>query len=416
MKIFNKKDKSPERSLLAIIESDESRTAVEKMTTVMPGLDIRIKQTDDTLQNGGTLVNGSADLVLIEVDLDDERCESALEKLCNYVGISGSLIVIADAPSPAQIRNLFKMGASDVLSKPIAQKDLQQSVQSLIGKATQIRVRPAAGRVISLMNCGGGAGSTTLATNIAHDISSRRKKISATAPKTLVVDLDLQFGVVATSLNAKGKATLLDLIKAENRMDASLIMAAVRKISDDMDVLAAPDGIVPLSAVTVEFLENLLDMSRTIYDYIILDLPANWTGWTTKAISQSDIIIPVLHPTVEHVQNAQKILDGLDNLQVERGKTFFIINRISKGLSQKDRVKKIESVLKRPSFRIADDPKPHILARNTGDLLFAVSGGASYVKSLGQCVDKFLAQMNSISSDEYSAADENASNAEISLR
>ena len=416
MKIFNKKDKAPERSLLAIVSSDEVNNAVEKITTVMPGLDLKIKKTDDTLQNGGTLVNGSADLVLIEADLDDERCEPALEKLCNYVGISGSLIVVAESPSPAQIRNLFKMGVSDVLSLPISQSDLQQSVQSLLGKAPQIRVRPAAGRVISFVNCGGGAGATTLATNIGHELSSRSKKLSSTAPKTLVIDLDLQFGVVATSLNAKGKTTLLDLIMATDRMDASLVLATVRKISDDLDVLAAPEGIVPLSAITPDFLDKLLDMSRTIYDYILLDLPQNWTGWSTKALSQSDLIIPVMTPTVEHVQNAQKILEGLDNLQAERGKTFFIINRVSKGLSHKDRLRKIESVLRRPSFTIADDPKPHVLARNTGDLLFNVSGGASYVKSVGQCVDKILAQINSISSDNGHAPVQDAGGAQLSLR
>jgi len=376
MKIFNKKgNEAPDRSLLAIVSSPSVRESVEKITTAMPGLDLKVKKPDDTLKNGGKLVNGSADLVLIEVDLDDDRCEAALDKLCNYVGISGSLIVVAEDPTPAQIRNLFKMGISDVLSMPLSQNDLQQSVQSLLGKAPQIRGRPAAGRLISLTNCGGGAGATTLATNLAHAISSRRKKLSATAPKTLVIDLDLQFGVVATSLNAEGKTTLLDLIKSEERMDASLVLATVRKVSEDMDILAAPDGIVPLSAVSVDFLEKLIEMARTIYDYIILDLPQNWTGWSTKALSQSDMIIPVLTPTVEHVQNAQKIMEGLDNLQVERGKSFFIINRVSKGLSHKDRIRKIDSVLKRPTFTIADDPKPHILARNTGDLLANVSGG-----------------------------------------
>ena len=416
MKIFGKKEETPERGLLAIVKSDGIRQSVEKLVPILPGLDLRIKQTNDTLQNGGTLVNGSADLVLIEVDLEDPRHEQALNKLCNYVGISGSLIVVAENPSYDQIRNLFKMGISDVLSSPVNQDDLAQSVKSLIGKATQIRVRPAAGRVISLVKCGGGAGATTLATNLAHNISARRKKLSATAPKTLVIDLDVQFGAVATSLNAKGKASLLDLIKAENRMDASLILATARKITEDLDVIAASDSIVPMSAITNDFLGSLLEMSQTIYDYIILDLPTNWTGWTTKALGLSDLIIPVLQPSVEHVQNAQKVLEGFDNLQIERAKTFFIINRVHKNLTAKDRVKKIESVLKRPVFNFQDDPKPHALARDTGELLHTVAGGAGYTKLVGQCVDKLLAQMNSISSDETSMPSNDSSGEQLSLR
>ena len=416
MKIFKKKDDGPERGLLAIVSSAETRSALEKLGTVMPGLDLSIKQTDDTLQNGGTLVNGSADIVLIEVDLDDERHEQALAKLCSYVGISGSLIVVADDPSSDQIRNLFKMGVNDVLSKPINQKDLSQTVQTLLGKAPQIRVRPAAGRVISLVKCGGGAGATTLATNLAHNISSRRKKLSATAPKTLVIDLDVQFGVVATSLNVKGKTSLLDLVKAENRMDASLILATARKVTDDLDVIAATDGIVPMSAITNEFLGSLLEMASTIYDYIVLDLPTNWTGWTTKALAVSDLIIPVMQPSVEHVQNAQKVLEGLDNLQIVRTKTFFILNRVSKGLAAKDRVKKIESVIKRPIFTFIDDPKPHILARDTGELLHSVAGGAAYSKLIGQCVDKILAQMNSITSEKDPHYAQDNSVEQLSLR
>ncbi len=399
MKIFKRKTADTKRSVLSIIMYPGLRQSIEQALSALPTLESVVKTTEDSIRDAGTLVNGSADIVLIEIDLKDPRADEALRKLNSYVGISGTLIVLAIDPEPGQVRDLFRMGVGDVLEISATSDEIVASIQSVLGKSGATSGPRVAGRIISIMKCGGGVGATMLATNMAHIISSRRKSASGRLPKTLVIDLDVQFGNAATTIKAEGKATLLDLLKAENRLDSSLMAAATRSITENMDLISAPQTIIPLSAMTPDFIEKLLGLAAQHYDYTFLDYPTAWSGWTAKSMELSDIIVPVLQPSVEHVTGAKRFLEGLDNLRIERSKSYFLINKISKGLASKDRINTINKVTRRPSLQVFEDIKTHTSARDQGELLHAVNGSASQLKNLSKCVDSLLAHMNTVETD-----------------
>lgn len=397
MRLFSKKSGFEQgRSILSILSSEDVRATIEGAVAAMPVLQSQIKVSNDTIGNAGQLVNGSADIVILEIDLSDPRALVAIEKLNSYVGISGSLIIVAQHPDMRQIRDLFKMGVTDVLETPLSQKDVYGSIKSALKLKKSNVARPAAGRIISIMKCGGGVGATMLATNLGYTISSRFQGKESTPPKTLIIDLDVQFGNVGTTLNIEGKTNLVDLLRAADRLDSSMFSAAVQPITDNLDIIASSDTIVPLSAMTSEFLEKLLDLAKPFYDYIILDHPSAWSGATAKSTQLSDLIIPVMLTNVEHVKNAKRFLEGLGNLNVISSKTHFFINRVTKGLSGKDRVANINGITKRPSFLFYDNPKLHQQARDQGLLLHKVSGSSQEQKLMGKLVDEVFVHLNSV--------------------
>ena len=399
MKLFAKKSNSEEsRSILSILSSDNVRESIECALKSYPAINSQIKISEDTIENAGQMVNGSADIVVLEIDLSDVRALRAIENLNKYVGISGSLIVVAQNPDTRQIRELFKMGVSDVLQPPLSENDIQSSIQFVLKNKKTSIARPAAGRVISIMKCGGGVGATMLATNLAYTISSSGKRKSAKPPKVLIIDLDIQFGNVATVLNKEGnKTNLLDLMKADERLDSSMITAAAKPITENLDLIAATNSIVPLNALTSDFLERLISLTKPFYDYIILDHPSAWSASTATSAKLSDIIIPVMKADVEHVTSARKFLEGLENLNVNLSKTYFFINNVVKGLSYKDRIANVNSITQRPSFQFYDNPKIHQQARDQGLLLHKISGSSSEQKQMSKFVDLVLAHLNSVS-------------------
>ena len=404
--MFSKSDmKGKSNSLIAILSSDQAHDEVKSVVAKLPKVATSIKKTEDTLRDAQELVNGSADVVILEADLANPRSTTVIEQLCEYVSQSGFLIVLAENATPASTRVLFKAGVNDVLPLPLDRMEFLASLESAFGTLLERQTAGVVtkGKVITFMKCGGGAGTTTIATNFAHALVSRtsskkllKKSTNKGPARVAVFDLDIQFGTVALSVNVEGRTSILDARRAEDRLDPSLLTASMRTHKSGMKILASPDEIVPFTAFSGEFFEQILDISRSMFDYIIIDLPQAWTSWTHSVLDQSDIIVPVLKPNVEHVHNAQKILIGLDHLKIGRDKTYLLINQVAKGLAHSDRVAQIKKITDRPMAQIREDSKTNTSARDRGMLLADVSNNSVVVKDIVSSKDAILKHMDNL--------------------
>ena len=413
--MFSKNDmKGKSNSLIAILASDQAHEEVKSVLAQLPKVATSIKKTDDTLRDAEELVNGSADVVIIEADLSNPKSIPVINQLCEYVSQSGFLIVLAENATTASTRAMFKAGVNDVLTLPLDRSEFLISLESAFGSLLEKQNAgvKAKGKVITFMKCGGGAGATTVASNMAHALMSgetskkfRKKSApSANGTKVALLDLDVQFGTAALGLSIEGRSGILDARRAEDRLDPSLLNASMRTHSSGLRVLASPDEIVPFTAFSGEFFEQILDISRSMYDYIIVDLPQAWTSWTHAILDQSDIIIPVLKPTVEHVHNAQKILIGLDHLKINREKTFLAVNQVAKGLSHNDRIAQIKKITDRPLIQIREDHKTNASARDRGTLLAEISASSATVKDIISGKDKIVKHLKSLQSSSAPSA------------
>lgn len=405
--MFSKNDmKGKSNSLIAILASDQAHEEVKSVVAKLPQVATSIKKTDDTLRDAAELVNGSADVVIIEADLANPKSQDILNQLCQYVSQSGFLIVLAQNITPASTRALFKSGVNDVLGLPLDRQDFLMSLEGAFGSLLEKKQtgRKAEGKVITFMKCGGGAGSTTIATNTAHALISggqtkkSKKKNAAAEPvnRVAVLDFDVQFGSVALGLNVEGRTSILDARRAEDRMDAALLQASMRTHNSGLKILASPEEIVPFTAFSGEFFEQIIEIARTQFDYILIDLPQAWTSWTHAVLEQSDIIVPVLKANVEHVQNAQKILIGLDHMKIGRDKTILAVNQVAKGMTHNDRISQIKKITDRPLIQIREDQKVNTSARDRGMLLANVSASSATTKDIIRGTEAIIKQLNEL--------------------
>ncbi|NNC36211.1 MAG: hypothetical protein HKO02_02045 [Hyphomonadaceae bacterium] len=404
--MFSKSDmKGKSNSLIAILESDQAHDEVKSVVGQLPKVATSIKQTKDTLGDAQELVNGSADVVIIEADLTNPKSSPIINQLCEYVSQSGFLIVLAKNATPATTRAMFKAGVNDVLTLPLDRSDFLISLESAFGSllAKQNTGLQVKGKVITFMKCGGGAGSTTLATNFAHALisgasgkKSWKKLVSENVPRVAILDFDVQFGTVALGMSVEGRSSILDARRAEDRLDSSLLASSLRSHKSGLKVLASPDEIVPFTAFSSDFFEQILDISRSLFDYIIIDIPQAWTSWTHAILDQSDVIIPVLKPNVEHVHNTQKILIGLDHLKIDRNKTVLAVNHVAKGLVHSDRIAQIKKITERPLIQVREDHKTNNSARDRGMLLAEVSSNSVSLKDIVSGKDVIINHLNSL--------------------
>src|SRR5205814_10380135 len=77
----------------------------------------------------------------------------------------------------------------------------------------------ARSRLIHVIPAAGGCGATTIACNVAASLAKKGQ--------TLLIDLDLVRGSVASSFDVRPRYTIADLMQAAERIDRQLIESAI---------------------------------------------------------------------------------------------------------------------------------------------------------------------------------------------
>ncbi len=182
--------------------------------------------------------------------------------------------------------------------------------------------------VWGFMGSNGGAGVTSLAVQIAYELSEGRGHIlgrgdKVTRPRVCLFDLDFENGMCAPFLDVNPKLHVEDLLPGASQIDRELMEAVFANYSVSLDVLSVPQTLNGNTTADPDQVLALMDHICQLYDYVILDIPRIWTPWTHAAIGGSDQFYMVTELTVPALQSVRKKLqqiasiDGLSHVQTE---------------------------------------------------------------------------------------------------
>ncbi len=261
------------------------------------------------------------------------------------------VILIAEDVTPVSLHQLLRKGADEFVPYPLPEGELQSAIQRLTAPEPDLQ-RPAhqthqlksgsakEGVVIVTHGLAGGVGSTTLAVNLAWELANVDDDEK---PSVCLIDLDLQFGSVATYLDLPRRETVYEMLADTENMDEEIFGQALQSFEDRMQVLTAPAEMLPLDLISSEDVERVIEMARSHFDYVVIDLPSTVVQWSETVLQAAHVYFALIELDMRSAQNALRLKRAMQSEDLPFAKMRFALNRAPKftDLSGKSRVKRM---------------------------------------------------------------------------
>lgn len=306
----------------------------------------------------------AADLefVVLAIDSGDE---AKLSGICTLIQAANDVeikvILVTDDVSPAALHQMLRIGASEFLPYPLPDGALHEAIERVRAPEPEPQTAeivpmaapqpPAAqsgsgkrGSVFAVHGLSGGVGASTFATNLAWELATAEK---GGGPSVCILDLDLQFGSIATYLDLPRREAVFELLSDMEASDADAFRQALVSFEDKLRVLTSPNDIIPLDLIGPEDVAQLIDHARAQFDYVIIDMPTTLVAWTETVLDAADIYFALTELDMRSAQNTLRLVRILkaEDLPVE--KLRFGLNRAPgfADLTGKSRVKRMAESL-----------------------------------------------------------------------
>ncbi|EBA18540.1 ATPase, putative [Roseobacter sp. SK209-2-6] len=309
------------------------------------------------------------EFIAMALDADDEENLGLMGEIITQAKSRGiKVILIAEEVSPASLHTLLRQGADEFIPYPLPEQELQAAITRLSTPEPEPAPAEAThqlqadnrreGAVIVCHGLAGGTGSTTLAVNLAWELAELS---SAKTPSVCLLDLDLQQGSVSTYLDLPRREAVMEMLGETESMDADLFGQALLSFQDKLQVLTAPSDMIPLDFLTVEDIERVVEMARSHFDFVIIDMPHTLVQWSETVLQMAHVYFSTIELDMRSAQNALRLKRALQSEGLPFEKLRFALNRAPKftDLSGKSRVKRMaESLGISIDLQLPDGGKP----------------------------------------------------------
>jgi pilus assembly protein CpaE len=290
---------------------------------------------------GPKLASTGAQVILHALQRPDHVPADEIAKIREHT--AAPIILLVTRSTASLLDEAVEHGLNDVLLLPQLTDNLVFTVKKAHSLGTVSpggqgggRRMADASRMITLFSPKGGTGKTTLAANMGATFAKRLKK------RTLLIDLDLQFGDVAIVLGTDPKTTILDLVMSHGELDADKVSGFVTHHESGLHVLPAPLRPEDAELITEDRLASMLTAAKQAYDIVLVDTPPNFNSSVLTALDRTDDLLVIASLDIPALKSVKVGLQTLEMLHYPLDRCHVLLNRSdSKVGLKKDEVEKV---------------------------------------------------------------------------
>jgi len=336
------------------------RDAVGEVGTVLQAHGLRVVAAPDA--EAGVAHGPAAELVILDRIEGRSDAISLCSRLRMTPGMAQVPILCLAASDDVEERARFlEAGADDVMARPFDARELEARVDALLARGRRSREETApvgtseapvaVPRLVGVLGPKGGSGTTTIAVNTALALAARGER------RVALVDLDLQWGDVATQLNVSPRHSISDLARDATALaEPSIVESFAERHASGLSVFAAPMRPDESASVGAEHVGQLLPALRDTYRLTVVDAGSDLDERTLTVFEHVDrLIVPVL-PEIPAMRAVRTLLEVLGELEGPSTGIVLVLNHAyPRDMLRRD---EIEGALGANRPRAAVRPRP----------------------------------------------------------
>lgn len=173
-----------------------------------------------------------------------------------------------------------------------------------------------AAKVITIFSCKGGVGKTTTTLNLAGIYSLMGKKV-------LIIDLDLNSGAVALSLNILVKKTIYNVVDDMSNNRFNGIENYISTYNDKIDVLPSPLDPRYAFKIDSKYINLIISSSMYKYDVILIDTSHNLSPISLSALDKSDNTLFIVTNDPADLKNSRSMVAIFEDINKTNYKVLY---------------------------------------------------------------------------------------------
>jgi pilus assembly protein CpaE len=319
-------------SNILLLESDATSGEAIRSVLTRAGYGVASVQDADSLIRQAP----QQQLLIVDVVSGSKTAQEICRELRGVPALAKVPILCISQTDDVEERIRFlEAGADDVMAKPFDARELEARAEALLLRFQRSRDLTPLGvsagadarrvrRVIAVYSPKGGVGTTTIAVNVATVAAQLHPE------RTLLIDLDLQFGQVATHLNLPAQRSVADLARDEEALrDIDGLRPYIESLeTGGLSVIPAPGSPEIAQLITGKHVERLIATAATGFDVIVVDAGSSLDERTLALFEIADAIIMPLIAELGALKAMSILLDYLNETGSVPSKTMFVLNDV----------------------------------------------------------------------------------------
>jgi pilus assembly protein CpaE len=360
--------------VLIVDDIPETRDHLTKLLSFEEGIDVAAGagSGEEAIQMAMEI---RPDVVVMDINMPGMDGVAAAEIISQRLPNS-PIIMMSVHGEAEQLKRSLSAGAREFLVKPFSADEFSTTIRRVYERELIRREQLQAAvpavvappidaadlgehQIIGVFSPKGGAGRTTIATNLA--LALHRE----TGGRVCLVDANLQFGDVGVLLNLNPKnRSMLDAVEG-GEPDAEITQSVVIDHSTGIHVLLAPPSPEGADLVTPQYLRKMVDHLRETHDFVVVDLPSALNDHSLAIMDAADQIVVLTALEITTIKNVRLFLEVADQLEYDRSKIRLVVNRSDS--AQGIRIADVEASIRRSiDGTIVSDGRLAVLAVNRG--------------------------------------------------
>ena len=244
-------------------------------------------------------------------------------------------VVLYGPADPRLLSAAMRAGVRDILVPEASDQEIRDAIERALvvtdRRRQAVSQTSSDNRLIMVLSPKGGAGKTTVSSNLAVGLATRCPK------QVVLVDGDLQFGDVGNALRLIPQTSVRDAVAGGLR-DVTEVKVHLTPHKSGLYALCAPEVPGVADEITAQAFARAVNLLHQEFKYVVVDTDPGLAERTLAVMDNATDFVLIGATDVASVRGLRKSIEALNQIGMTSQRRIFVLNRSDAkvGLDVKD--------------------------------------------------------------------------------